>query len=113
MSYYTPPKGNTYGKKKKTTIDKRIVARKIVDCLNARMDANTKDGKDPLEDVATVDLMMFLRGLMPKESIGTVDHNINLITNTPRPQVIDVTPDKVRITGKETDGDGVDGSHNE
>ena len=96
------------GHEKKTTTDKRVVARKVIDELNKRIES-----EQGLSDVDTVHLLKFLQGVMPRESTGTIDHNINLITNTPRPQVIDVTPDKVRITGKETDGDGVDGSHNE
>ena len=95
--YYRKGKENQrVGTENKTTVDKRIVARKVIDELNSRI-----DNEDGLKDVDTVHLLKFLQGVMPKEHAHKIDTTINYISNTPRPkeikdkspQVIDITPD--------------------
>jgi hypothetical protein len=90
------------------------VARKVVDELNRRIDSDAS-----LSDVDTVHLLKFLQSVMPRESVGSVDHNIKYISSTPRPaiphkthDIIDITPD---ATVDSSDGEGTDGhgSHTE
>ena len=115
-NHYTPPKNNTYGhaklgKEHKTTTDKRIIARKVLDELNRRIDSDKG-----LADVDTIHLVKFLQSVMPKEQNIKHDTNITYIANTPRPQIdsnaecIDITPNSTTSNENKTDGVG-DGSH--
>jgi hypothetical protein len=108
MTYYLKGKDNQRrNTTNKTTIDKRIVARKVIDELNRRIDSNTG-----LQDVETVHLIKFLQAVIPKDA-QTVDHNINFINSTPRPTLCNTIPSNViDITPKPSDStvDKVDNS---
>jgi len=74
------------GHKEKKTLTKIEIEAALLKELQVRI------AKGELSTLGLKELVQFAEGRMPKESIGTVDHNINYITNTPRPQVIDITP---------------------
>ena len=70
------------GQPKKTTVDKRIVARKVIDALNERI---AKDKN--LSDVSTDKLLTFLQSVMPKEHKVEKDTTVNYITQVARPVI--------------------------
>ena len=89
------------GKEQKLTIDKRIVARKVINELNSRIDS-----KEGLSDVGTDKLLTFLQSVMPKEHKVDKETTVNYITHMPEP-VIDITP-APKVVGNDTQGGVVD-----
>jgi hypothetical protein len=60
------------------TTDKRVVAKRVIEALNTRIDADPN-----LTDVDTATLLHFLKAVMPKEQQGTIDHVITYKSNIP------------------------------
>jgi hypothetical protein len=80
----------TKGRKQNKTLTKIQIEAQLVKELQDRI------AKGELDQVNINKLIDFLKDRMPKETIGTVDHNINYITNTPRPTTIDITPKPIQ-----------------
>ena len=103
MSFYRKGADNQrIGTNNKTTVDKRIVARKVIDELNARIDSGVG-----LSDVSTDKLITFLQGSMPKEHNVTSDYNIQYISNVAKQQIedkpLDITEHVTIIEDTEAD----------
>jgi len=85
---HTPIRHSTsvMGRPKKSKHLLPVIRDKVLNCLNKRLNSNKA-----LKKIPTEDLLKFAQSIMPKDLSIRLTPDIRYISNTPRPQTIDVT----------------------